>query len=88
MGEDISALNQEMVEKGVRVFVGGLHDPMLAERIECTQIEASETATQSPKQEYVNGLWVLDVKDLDEARQWGVKAAQACRAHIEIREFH
>jgi hypothetical protein len=38
--------------------------------------------------EHVGGLWVLEAADLDEALEWGRKAAVACRAPVEVRPFH
>lgn len=38
--------------------------------------------------ENVGGFWVLETADLDEALNWGRKAAIACRAPVEVRPFH
>ena len=37
--------------------------------------------------EHVGGFWILDAADMDEALAWGHKAAIACRASVEVREF-
>ena len=38
--------------------------------------------------EHISGFWVLEPVDLDEALEWGRKAAVACRAPVEVRPFH
>ena len=38
--------------------------------------------------EHIGGFWVLEAVDLDEALEWGRKAAGACRAPVEVRPFH
>ena len=38
--------------------------------------------------EHVGGFWVLEAANLDEALAWGRKAAVACRAPVEVRQFY
>ncbi|MCB1106210.1 MAG: hypothetical protein KDK74_15905, partial [Cephaloticoccus sp.] len=38
--------------------------------------------------EHVGGFWVLAAANMDEALAWGRKAAIACRAPVEVRQFH
>ena len=38
--------------------------------------------------EHIGGFWVLEAADLDEALEWGRKAAVACRAPVEVRPFN
>ena len=85
---DIALVNQEMIVAGVRLFVGGLQPPASAWSI---QAVPGATATAGPylkTGEHVGGLWVLDVDTLEEALDWGRKAALACRAPVEVRPFH
>ena len=90
MTRDIDELNDEMVAAGVRVLVGGLHGPERAKAIRA-QPDGKVLVTDGPyleAKEYIGGLWVLDVADLDEALDWGRKAAVACRVPVEVRPFH
>jgi len=90
MARDIDALNDEMVAAGVRTLVGGLHGPESATALR-PQPNGDVLVTDGPyleAKEYVGGLWVLDVADLDEALAWGRKAAIACRVPVEVRPFH
>jgi len=34
------------------------------------------------------GFWVLEATDMNEALEWGRKAVVACRAPVEVRQFH
>jgi hypothetical protein len=86
---DISALNREMIAAGVRVFVGGLR-PVGEARSARLQRDGSVLFTDGPfleAKEHVGGFWVLECASLDEALEWGRKAAVACRAGVEVRPF-
>lgn len=90
MTHDISALNKEMVAAGVRSFVGGLYPASGAKSIRA-QPNGEVVVTDGPylkTHEHVGGLWVLECKNLKEALGWGSKAAVACRAPVEVRQFH
>lgn len=90
MGREIDALNDEMVAAGVRVFVGGLHGPAEARSLR-QQPDGSIQAADGlylKAGEHVGGFWVLEAANMDEALAWGRKAVTACRAPVEVREFH
>jgi len=90
MSRDIDALNDEMKAAGIRVFVGGLRPTVSAKSVR-TQINGEVLITDGPyfvTPEYMDGFWVLEATDLDEALNWGRKAAIACRASVEVRPFH
>ena len=40
------------------------------------------------RHEHIGGFWVLEAADLDEALAWGRKAAVACLAPVEVRQFN
>jgi hypothetical protein len=87
---DIDDLNDAMVVAGVRVFVGGLQPPSRS-----TSIRRQPDGTLSESaghflnsDEFVDGFWVLEVPSMEEALHWGRKAAQACRASVEVRPFY
>jgi len=83
MAREIDAVNDEMVAAGVRVFVGGLRDPDAARSIRNGQVQSGPLNAG----EFIGGLWVLDVANMEEAIKWGEKAARACRAAVEVRPF-
>jgi hypothetical protein len=90
MVRDIDALNEEMVAASARIFVGGLQPARNAKSLR-KQRDGKVVITDGPyleTKEHVGGFWVLKAVDLDEALEWGRKAAIACRASVEVRAFH
>lgn len=86
---DISALNEEMIARDVRVFVGGLQTATRARTIRASS-NGGVMVTDGPfveAKEHVGGFWVLECADMDEALEWGKKATVACRAPVEVRQF-
>ncbi len=86
----IDEINDEMVAANVRVFVGGLRPPSSATSLNL-QPNGEVLITDGPfleTKEYVDGFWVLECKNLDEALEWGRKAAIACRSSVEVRPFY
>lgn len=88
MFEDVEAVNQEMRDKNVWVFAGGLMEPATATVV---RVERGEPVlTDGPfaeTKEQLGGFWVIRSADLDEALGWAQKATVACRAPIEVRPF-
>jgi hypothetical protein len=87
--KDISDLNEEMIARGVRVFVGGLQTATRAKTIRARN-NGGMVVTDGPfveAKEHVGGFWVLDCASEDEAIEWGKKATVACRAPVEVRQF-
>ena len=89
MRDDITALNVEMKAAGIRVFVGGLQPVSTAKSIRARP-GGKLLVTDGPymeTKEHIGGFWVLELPSLDEALEWGRKAAIACRAPVEVRPF-
>jgi hypothetical protein len=90
MRREIDALNKEMVAAGVRVFVGGLHP--IGEAKSLRAGPGGEVTTNDEPYlntgEHVGGFWVVEAADMEEALAWGRKAVAACRAQVEVRQFH
>jgi hypothetical protein len=90
MSRDIDALNYEMIAAGARLFAGGLHRVSSAKSLRA-QPDGKVLITDGPyleSKEHIGGFWVLEAASLDEALEWGRKAAVACRAPVEVREFY
>ena len=86
---DIDALNEEMNARGIVVFVGGMGMPAKAKSIRVR--DGRPVVTDGPyleTKEHVGGFWVLSLGGMDEAVEWGTKAAIACRAPVEVRAFN
>jgi len=90
MRQAIDDLNDEMVAKGVRLFVGGIHHASKAKSIRTLPDGMMEVADGAylKTDEHVAGFWVLEAASMDEAVEWGRKATVACRAPVEVRQFH
>jgi hypothetical protein len=89
MERDIDVLNDEMVAAGVRIFVGGLSAASNARSLR-VKPDGKVLITDGPyleTKEHIGGFWVLRAANLDEALAWGRKAAVACRAPVEVRQF-
>lgn len=87
---DIASLNRDMVAAGIRVFVGGLDRASKAKALRLKS-DGKVIVSDGPyveTKEHIGGFWVLDVADMDEAVEWGRKAAIACRTPVEIRAFN
>ena len=90
MHRDIDVLNDEMEAAGIRVFVGGLQPPKKAKSLR-RQPDGRVLVTDGPyleTKELIGGFWVLEAANMDEALEWGRKAAIACRAPVEVRGFN
>jgi len=89
MVRDIDVLNEEMGAKGVRIFAGGLSAARNAKSLRA-QPGGKVLITDGPyleTKEHIGGFWILEAAGLDEALAWGRKAAVACRAPVEVRQF-
>jgi hypothetical protein len=87
---DIDVLNDEMVAAGVRLFVGGLQPVRNAKSLRARS-DGKVLITDGPyieSKEHIGGFWVLNVANVDQALEWGRKAAIACRAPVEVRGFN
>src|SRR5262245_13787353 len=90
MHRDIDVLNEEMIAAGIRAFVGGLHPAKNAKSLR-VQPGGRVLITDGPyleTKEHIGGFWVLEAADMNEALEWGRKAVVACRAPVEVRQFH
>lgn len=90
MSRAIDELNDEMVAKGVRLFVGGLHLASKAKSLRARP-GGKVVVTDGPyleTKEHIGGFWVLEAASMDEALEWGRKAVLACRVSVEVRQFH
>lgn len=87
---DIDRVNDEMVAAGIRIFVGGLESRTKAKSIHWDASGDLNVTDGHYVQadHYVDGFWVLELPSMQEAVEWGQKAALACRGSVEVRPFH
>lgn len=87
---DIVRVNDEMESAGVRAFVCGLH-PITAIQSVLRAEDGSLSVVSGPaenEERFLDGFWVLEVESESEATDWAKRAAQACRATIEVRPLY
>jgi len=88
MHRDIDRLNDQMVAAGIRLFVGGLKPAGEARAVRRRGRDLMITdGPYLETKEHIGGFWVLELPNMDEALDWGRKAAAACRANVEVRPF-
>ncbi|MFF4660890.1 YciI family protein [Streptomyces sp. NPDC001381] len=84
----VAAFNDELREAGVWVFSGGLHAPETATVLRPEDGDVIITdGPYAEGKEYLGGLCLITAADLDEALEWGRKAALATTLPVEVRPF-
>jgi hypothetical protein len=86
MGDNIHALNKEMIAAGVRVYACGLGQAKSLR----PQPDGAVLITDGPyleTKEHVGGFWILECADLDQAVAWARKGVIATRGQGEVREI-
>jgi hypothetical protein len=84
----ISAFNERLIADGYWVFAGGLADPDAATVIDNRRDEP--VFSDGPfieSKEYLSGVWVWDVPDLDVAMRLATEASKVCNRKLEVRPF-
>lgn len=84
--KNVTALTQEMQQAGVWVFSMPLSAPSTATMVSST--DGAITLADGPfaeLKEYVGGITVIDVADLDAATHWAGKTHEATGLDIEVR---
>jgi hypothetical protein len=84
----VDALNNELQEKGLWVFGGGLHEPSTATVVRAHTGDVVMTdGPYAETKEQIGGFWILELPDLDAALRWAEKASVACMNAVEVRPF-
>lgn len=86
---EVDQVNKEMQAAGVWVFAGGLDFPSTATVLTTGQ-DGEPVLTDGPfveLKEYLGGLDIIDVPDLDAALFWARKVQAVIGLPIEIRPF-
>ncbi|MEU8034418.1 YciI family protein [Streptomyces sp. NPDC049099] len=86
---DVEAFNDELRAAGTWVFAGGLHGPETATvlRPKDGDVLITDGPYAEGKEKYLGGLRLIRAADLDEALDWGRRAALATTLPIEVRPF-
>jgi hypothetical protein len=85
---EVEKIRIEMVEAGVWVFSGGLHQPSASTVLRAENGEVLVTdGPYAEGKEHLGGFTIVDVPDLDAALDWGGRLARAIGLPIEVRPF-
>ncbi|MDV6241737.1 YciI family protein [Rhodococcus opacus] len=88
IGDDLDALNQEMVSVGAWVFSGGLCAPTTATVLRARGGDVLVTdGPYTEGKEHLGGFTIVEAPDLDAALEWGRKLTRATTLPIEVRPF-
>ena len=85
---DLNKINTELRAAGAWVFAGGLHAPDSATVLQLK--DGDVRTTDGPfieGKEYLGGISIIDVADLDAALGWAGRVARATTLPIEVRPF-
>ena len=86
--KDVTEVDQEMRDKGIWVFSGGLHEPSTATTLRPQGDEVLSTdGPFAEGKEHVGGFSIIEAADLDEALAWGRRLSVATTLPIEVRPF-
>jgi hypothetical protein len=86
--KNVEAWRDELREAGSWVFSGGLHDPSTATVLRPKDGEVlTIDGPFAEGKEYIGGLTIIDVPDLDDALEWARKGALATTLPVEVRPF-
>ncbi len=87
--EATGRFNDKLAAEGYLVFANGLGDPATATVVD--GLGETPIFTDGPyaeTKEYVVGLWIIDVPNLDIALKLAADGSNACRRRVEVRPFH
>ncbi|MDG4810374.1 YciI family protein [Micromonospora sp. WMMD1120] len=85
----LGELRDELASTGSWVFGQGLHGPETATVLRVRDGEVLVTdGPFAEGKEYLGGITIIDVPDLDAALDWGRRYALATTLPIEVRPFH
>jgi hypothetical protein len=85
----LEVLRRAMKASGAWVFAGGLHAPSSATVVRFKDDEVLITdGPFAEAKEYLGGITIIDVPDLDAALGWAERMARVITLPIEVRPFN
>ena len=86
---DIKGVNRELKAARSWVFAGGLHPPSTATVVRVNDDEVLMTdGPFAEGKEFLGGITIIDVPDLDAALGWAVRFARTTTLPVEVRPFN
>ena len=85
---ELGAIGEQMTETGALVFTGGLFPPGTATVVRAQDGETLLTdGPYTEGKEFIGGLWIIRVPDLDDALAYGRRITAATTLPVEVRPF-
>ncbi|MFI5733474.1 YciI family protein [Kribbella sp. NPDC051587] len=85
---DVGEFNERLISAGYWVLAGGLADPAAATVIDYRgEVPVVSDGPFVESKEYLGGVWIWDVPDLDVALKLAAEASKVCRRKLEVRPF-
>lgn len=85
----LDEINRELKSENSWVFSGGLHAPSTATVVRFKDDELLVTdGPFAEAKEYLGGITIIDVPDLDAALKWAGEITRATTLPIEVRPFN
>jgi len=82
----IDAFNEKLVKAGQRVLAIGLESPNDATVVDARgQSIETQSGPLHSTEEFVSGIWIIDVSDHETAMQLAKEGSQACNRKVELR---
>jgi len=86
---EIEVFNEKLIAQGYWVFANGLAAPDSATVVDSRgDLPVVTDGPYVESKEFMAGLWIWDVPDLDIALALAEEASQACFRKIEVRPMH
>ena len=82
----IDAFNEKLVKAGQRVLAIGLESPNDATVVDARgQSIETQSGPLHSTEEFVSGIWIIDVSDHETAMQLAKEGSKACNRKVELR---
>ena len=82
----IDAFNEKLVKAGQRVLAIGLESPSDATVVDARgQSIETQSGPLHSTEEFVSGIWIIDVSDHETAMQLAKEGSKACNRKVELR---
>lgn len=82
----IDAFNEKLVKAGQRVLAIGLESPKDATVLDARgQSIETQSGPLHSTEEFVSGIWIIDVSDHETAMQLAKEGSKACNRKVELR---
>lgn len=83
----VDAFNHKLQESGAWVFAGGLRGAEESTIVDGTAGGSARPGRAIPGDDFLGGMWVIEVNDIEAAHALAAEASAACGSPVEVRPF-